>query len=128
MAEVRKSATQAAARKRAREKAAAFREEQDTLEQLAVDFFVAADAQDVIRDEVEEELAAVRARGDKRLAEAKAGADIVIANMLTLGITRSEVADRLGIPTRDVKKPAVTADASDTVPSDGGATGVETAA
>lgn len=44
MAEVRKSATQAPARQRAREKAAAFGEKQDTLEPLAVDYFVAADA------------------------------------------------------------------------------------
>ncbi|GAA4266599.1 hypothetical protein [Frondihabitans peucedani] len=104
MAEVRKSATQAAARKRAREKAAAFREKQDKLEQLAVDYFVATDALESIEREIEQELAAVRERGDKRVAESKAGADDVIAAMLDLGVTRNEVADRLGITTREVKK------------------------
>jgi hypothetical protein len=106
MAEVRKSATQAAARKRAREKAAAFREKQDTLEQLAVDYFVATDNLETIEQEIQQELAAVRARGDKRVAESKAEADRVISSMLELGVTRNEVADRLGITTREVKKPA----------------------
>lgn len=104
MAEVRKSATQTAARKRAREKAAAFREKQDKLEQLAVDYFVATDGLETIREEIEKELAAVRARGDKRLATSRSEANRVIADMLDLGVPRNEVADRLGIPTRDVKK------------------------
>ena len=105
MAEVRKSATQAAARKRAREKAAAFREKQDKLEQFAVDYFVATDGLESISAEVEKELAAVRARGEKRLATARTEADEVIAAMLDFGVSRNEVADRLGITTRDVKKP-----------------------
>lgn len=104
MAEVRKSATQTAARKRAREKAAAFREKQDKLEQLAVDYFVATDGLESIQKDIDRELAAVRARGDKRLAASQAEADRVIADMLDLGAPRNEVADRLGIPTRDVKK------------------------
>ena len=107
MAEVRKSATQAAARKRAREKAAAFREKQDKLEQLAVDYFVATDSLESIEREIDQELAAVRARGDKRVAESRAEADDVIAAMLDLGVTRNEVADRLGITTREVKKSPV---------------------
>ncbi|MGA1813713.1 hypothetical protein VH571_15130 [Frondihabitans sp. 4ASC-45] len=108
MTEVRKSATQTAARKRAREKAAAFREKQDKLEQLAVDYFVATDGLETIQEEIEKELAAVRARGDKRLAASRAEADRVIADMLDLGVPRNEVADRLGIPTRDVKKTSTT--------------------
>lgn len=119
MAEVRKSATQTAARKRAREKAAAFREKQDKLEQLAVDYFVATDGLEAIHEEIEKELAAVRARGDKRLASAQAEADRVIVDMLDLGVPRNEVADRLGLPTRDVKKTSTTrkSAASSTTPA-----------
>lgn len=119
MAEVRKSATQTAARKRAREKAAAFREKQDKLEQLAVDYFVATDGLETIQKDIDRELAAVRARGDKRLASSQAEADRVIADMLDLGAPRNEVADRLGIPTRDVKKTSTSrkAAASSTTPA-----------
>ncbi|ROQ30873.1 hypothetical protein EDF46_3383 [Frondihabitans sp. PhB188] len=119
MAEVRKSATQTAARKRAREKAAAFREKQDKLEQLAVDYFVATDGLEAIREEIDRELAAVRARGDKRLAASQGEADRVIADMLGLGVPRNEVADRLGVPTRDVKKTSTArkAAASSTTPA-----------
>ncbi|GAA4682420.1 hypothetical protein [Frondihabitans cladoniiphilus] len=115
MAEFRKSATQAAARKRAREKAAAFREKQDKLEQLAVDYFVATDGLESIEREIEQELAAVRSRGAERLAQSRSEADRVIVAMLAQGVTRSEVADRLGIPTKNVKKPApAMASAADT--------------
>ena len=104
MAEVRKSAKQTEARRRAREKAAEFREQQDKLEQLAVDYFVAADSLDEIDAATEKEVAAVRARAEKRSADARAEAESVIQKMLALGITRAEVASRLGVAVRDVKK------------------------
>jgi len=104
MAEVRKSAKQTEARRRAREKAAEFRERQDKLEQLAVDYFVAADSLDEIDAATEKEIAAVRARAEKQSADARSEADAVMQRMLALGITRAEVASRLGVALRDVKK------------------------
>jgi len=101
--DVRKSAKQTAARQRAREKAAEFREKQDKLEQFAVDYFVAADSIEEIEESVEREIAAVRERGAKLSEEARVKADAVIASMLALGVPRSEVASRLGIATRDVR-------------------------
>ncbi|WP_104087930.1 hypothetical protein [Cryobacterium sp. N19] len=104
MADVRKSAKQTAARTRAREKAAEFRAQHDKLEQLATDYFVATDSLKEIEASAQKEIAAVRERTAKRSAAARATADAVIASMLALGTPRAEVADRLGIPTRDVKK------------------------
>ncbi|AMM22799.1 hypothetical protein AX769_21930 (plasmid) [Frondihabitans sp. PAMC 28766] len=104
MAEVRKSGKQTAARQRAREKAAEFREKQDKLEQLATDYFVAADSIEEIQANVEREIEAARERGEKLSAEARAKSQAVIISMLDLGTPRNEVAGRLGISTRDVKK------------------------
>jgi hypothetical protein len=119
MTDVRKSSKQTTARARAREKAAEFREKQDKLEQLAVDYFVAADSIEEIQANVEKEIAAARARGEKLSAEAREKAQSVIGSMLDLGTPRNEVAGRLGISTRDVKKtteaaPAPVADDSPT--------------
>ncbi|QNE46138.1 hypothetical protein F1C58_03905 [Glaciihabitans sp. INWT7] len=116
MAELRKSGKQTAARQRAREKAAEYREKQDQLEQLAVDYFVASDSIEGIEATVEKEIAAARERGLQLSADARAKADAVIVAMLELGAPRTEVADRLGITTRDVKRAApVTAAVSENV-------------
>jgi len=103
MADIRKSAQQSAARTRAREKAAEFRQKHDTLEQLATDYFVAMDSAEDIEAVAQKEIAAIRERAEKNRTAARAKATAVIASMLELGTPRSEVADRLGIPTRDVK-------------------------
>lgn len=108
MVEVRKSAKQSAARTRAREKAAEYREKQDKLEQLAVDYFITAESVEEIEAQVEKEIAAVRKRAAKLVTDARAKADAVIASMLDLGTPRAEVAERLGIATRDVKKATTT--------------------
>ena len=116
MAEVRKSGKQTAARQRAREKAAEFREKQDKLEQLATDYFVAADSIDDIQASIDKEIDAVRKRGEKLTEEARAKAQTVIASMLDLGVPRNEVADRLGLTTREVKKPATRKATANTPP------------
>lgn len=103
MAEVRKSAKQTQARKRAREKAAEFRAQQDQLEQLAVDYFVAADSLDEIQEETERQIAALREKAEKQSESARRDADAVVQKMLGL-VNRTEVAARLGINVRDVKK------------------------
>jgi CHASE3 domain sensor protein len=104
MTEIRKSSKQTAARQRAREKAAQFRETQDKLEHLAVDYFVATDSLEDIETAIEKEIAVARERGKKQSDEATAKAAAVIAAMLDLGTPRSEIAGRLGIATREVKK------------------------
>lgn len=121
MAEVRKSGKQTAARARAREKAAKFREKQDKLEQLATDYFVAADSIEDIEANVAKEIAAARERGDQQAAEARTRAATIIASMLDLGTPRNEVAGRLGISTRDVKKTAP--DPASPTPKDVSSTG-----
>lgn len=103
MAEVRKSAKQTQARKRAREKAAEFRAQQDQLEQLAVDYFVAADSLDEIQEETERQIVALREKAEKQSESARRDADAVVQKMLGL-VNRTEVAARLGINVRDVKK------------------------
>jgi hypothetical protein len=104
MAEVRKSARQVAARKRARTQAAEFRAREDRLEQLAADYFVAADVLDEIDERAEQEIRAVRERAAAERAAKTVELDAVTQTMLSLGVSRKEVADRLGIAVRDVKK------------------------
>ncbi|UKF32457.1 hypothetical protein [Clavibacter phaseoli] len=104
MAEVRKSARQVAARKRARTQAAEFRAREDRLEQLAADYFVAADVLDEIDERAEQEIRAVRERAAAERAAKTMELDAVTQTMLSLGVSRKEVADRLGIAVRDVKK------------------------
>jgi hypothetical protein len=130
MAEVRKSATQAAARKRAREKAATFREKQDQLEQLAADYFVATDTALDIRNTAEHEIVKIRARAEKEAQAVLDGADKIICQMLDLGTPKAEVIGRLGIANRHIRhaltthasparsKPAVTEEAEGTAGSD----------
>ena len=104
MGDVRKSVKQVEARKRAREKAAAFRARHDQLEQLAAEYFVAADTVTAITADTEQQIAALREKGRQQAEHAQQNADAITHRMLALGITRAEVAARLGIATRDVKK------------------------
>lgn len=104
MTDTRKSAKQVDARRRARERAAEFRARQDKLEQLAVDYFVASDSIEAIQEVTQRQIEALRHKEQQQTAAARDRADAVIQQMLDLGINRSEVAERLGIPTRDVKK------------------------
>ena len=104
MAEVRKSAKLTAARALAREKAAEFRGVQDTLEQLAADYFVAAETLDDIAATALKEIVAVQSRAQEQSALTRTAAAAIISAMLDLGTPRAEVAARLGIETRDVTK------------------------
>ncbi|KPG82401.1 hypothetical protein [Frigoribacterium sp. RIT-PI-h] len=104
MAEPRKSAKQTDARRRAREKAAQFRELQDTLEQLATDYFVAVDSVDETNEETELEIAKIRKRAEQQTQKARDVADQVIVRMVATGASPAEVAARLGISSREVKK------------------------
>lgn len=109
MAENRKSATQAAARKAARERAAEraaeFRRRQDKLEELAVEYFVAVDAVEALEAAAEERIAAIRAETAQKVNASRAAAAEIVGRMLDTKVTRDEVAARLGIPPKNVKRP-----------------------
>lgn len=121
MAEVRKSGKQAAARKAARdravERAAEFRRRQEQLEEFAAEYFVAVDAVDGINEDAEAQIAKIRETATAQAAKARAEADMIVQKMLDTKVTREEVAERLGIPLRDVKRrkpaPAVPAETED---------------
>jgi hypothetical protein len=108
MANVRTSGKQAAARKVARERAveraADFRRRQEQLEELAVEYFVAADAVDGINEDAEARIQKIRDEQAAAIAKAGAEAQAIIGRMLDTKVTRDEVAERLGIPVREVKR------------------------
>jgi len=105
MAEIRSSARQASARARARERAAEFRAKQDQLEQLATDYFVATESLEEIAAAAEKEIATVQDRASIQSAAARQQAAAAITAMLEMGTLRREVADRLGVSLREIKKP-----------------------
>lgn len=119
MAEPRKSAKQTDARRRAREKAAQFRELQDTLEQLATDYFVAVDSVDETNEETEREIAKLRERAEQQTQKARDEADQVIVRMVAAGASAAEVAARLGVTPREVRR--ATKGTSAPAPTDTGA-------
>lgn len=108
MAQVRTSGKQAAARKAARERAveqaAQFRRRQEQLEELAAEYFVAADAVDGINEDAESRIQQIRDEAAAAVAEAEQQAQAIIGRMLDTKVTRDEVAERLGISVREVKR------------------------
>ena len=124
MAQVRTSGKQAAARKAARERAveqaAQFRRRQEQLEELAAEYFVAADAVDAISDDAETRIQKIRDEAAVAVRDAEQKAQEIIGRMLDTKVSRDEVAERLGLSVRDVKRnkaktmPAAEADAVET--------------
>ena len=106
MAEARKSAKLTAARQLAREKSAQFREREDKLESLAVDYFTYVEQVDEVNELAEKEIVRIRAQAERNTANRRASAAATIVEMLAAGASRAEVAGRLGIATRDVKRAA----------------------
>jgi DNA-directed RNA polymerase specialized sigma subunit len=108
MAQVRTSGKQAAARKAARERAveqaAQFRRRQEQLEELAAEYFVAADAVDGINEDAEARIQEIRDEAAAAVTDAEQKAQEIIGRMLDTKVTRDEVAERLGISVRDVKR------------------------
>ncbi|TFD83522.1 hypothetical protein E3T61_21030 [Cryobacterium lactosi] len=69
----------------------------------------------------EKEIVRIRAQSEKNTADRRASAARTIGEMLTAGASRTEVAGRLGIATRDVKRAApVLANPVGTVPAGSG--------
>lgn len=108
MAQVRTSGKQAAARRAARERAveqaAQFRRRQEQLEELAAEYFVAADAVDAINEDAETRIQQIRDEAAAAVAEAEEQAQAIIGRMLDTKVTRDEVAERLGVSVREVKR------------------------
>lgn len=109
MAQVRTSGKQAAARKAARERAveraAEFRRRQEQLEELAAEYFVAADAVDGINEDAEARIQKISDEAAAAIADAEQQAQEIIGRMLDTKVTRDEVAERLGLSVREVKRP-----------------------
>jgi hypothetical protein len=104
MAEVRKSAKLTAARQLARTNAAQFREREDKLEALAVDYFTYVEQVEDVNALAEKEIVRIRQQAEKNTADRRASAARIIPAMLAAGASRAEVAGRLGIAVRDVKR------------------------
>ncbi len=103
MAAPRKSVSQVDARRRARERAAQFREREDTLEQLAAEYIVNADRVEQIEEKLAKEIAALRARADRETTHARDESAQIIRRMSELGVAKTEISARLDVPTRAVR-------------------------
>lgn len=119
MAELRKSAKETDARRRAREKAAQFRELQDTLEQLATDYLVAVDSIEEANDETERSIAKLRAQAKQMGQKARKDADHIVVRMVEAGANAPEVATRLGVQVRDIKRVMKATPATQSAPASG---------
>ena len=93
-----------AARERARAGAAAFREREQKLEDLAVGYFSAADQVEKIFEVRDREITAATSKAEKAAAASLDEADKSIREMLALGVSASEVRDRLGCTQADIRR------------------------
>lgn len=109
----RKSTRATAARDRARERANRFLEREQRLLEIAEQFeqvrgeldglSEATDAKIAkIREQAEARIAEARERAAEEASDAKDRATQLQQQMLSEGVTRKEVGERLGIPTREV--------------------------
>lgn len=103
MAAPRKSVSQVDARRRARERAAQFREREDTLEQLAAEYIVNTDRVEQIEEKLADEIAALQARADRETAQARDNSAQIIRRMSELGVAKTEIGARLDVPARTVR-------------------------
>lgn len=113
------------ARARARERAAAYLEREQKLVELAADYEVVRlelDSADEalaakitkIREDAEKRIAKVTQESEEASTSARSRGAEIQQQMLDLGVTRKEAAERLGLPTREViSKPRAAAAAAD---------------
>jgi hypothetical protein len=104
VAELRKSAKTTAARERARAQAAQFREREDTLEALAVDYFTYIEQIDEVNAAADAEIERIREQATRNTADRQKSAHTAVVAMLTAGTSRAEVSARLGITVKDVRR------------------------
>jgi len=113
----RKSTTAAVARQRARERALRFQEREQRLLAVAERYEATRQEREGIEDAFQAKIARIREQAEAKIAEAREQAeadtadvrtrgDAVQLDMLAEGISRTEIAERLGISTREVVRPA----------------------
>ncbi|WP_230673251.1 hypothetical protein [Rathayibacter sp. Leaf248] len=110
-----KAAVKIDARKRARERAAAFRERNEKLESLAADYFTASEREDEVLAELNEEIRKLQARADERTASAREDAAAAIVSM-SAQASQAEIAERLGVATAVVRQALRAPGNADTTP------------
>jgi hypothetical protein len=104
VSELRKSAKNTAARERARAQAAQFRQREDTLEALAVDYFTSVEQIEEVNAAADAEIERIREQAACNTADRQNSAHAAVAAMLATGASRQEVSARLGIPVKDVRR------------------------
>ncbi|PPF67728.1 hypothetical protein C5C74_12215 [Rathayibacter sp. AY1E8] len=97
-----KTAAQIDARKRARDRAAVYREREEKLENLATDYFAATDREDAILTELEEEIRKLPAASEEQATAARLDEARAIAGMGAY-VSPAETAERLGITSANVR-------------------------
>lgn len=104
MAALRKSATQVAAREKARAKAQELTARHEKLIDLAAEFFEQQEQAEQVRADARTKAEAILARAEEEAAAATAGAAGTVAAMVAAGEPKSSVAARLGITGAELKK------------------------
>ncbi|WP_432246093.1 hypothetical protein ACRB8A_19620 (plasmid) [Arthrobacter sp. G.S.26] len=104
MASPRKSATQVAAREKARAKAQELTARHEKLIDLAADFFERQEQAEQVRADARVKADALLARAEEEAVAATAGAAGTVAAMVASGESKSAVAARLGITGAELKK------------------------
>ncbi|MET3165083.1 UNVERIFIED_ORG: multidrug resistance efflux pump [Arthrobacter sp. UYEF10] len=104
MAAPRKSATQVAARTKARAKAQELTARHERLIDLAAEFFEQQEQAEQVRADARAKAEALLARAEEEAAAATAGAAGTVAAMLAAGEPKASVAARLGITGAELKK------------------------
>ena len=104
MAAPRKSATQVAAREKARAKAQELTARHEKLIDLAAEFFEQQEQAEQVRVDAQTKAEAILARAEEEAAAATAGAAGTVAAMVAAGEPKASVAARLGITGAELKK------------------------
>lgn len=104
MAAPRKSATQVAAREKARAKAQELTARHEKLIDLAAEFFEQQEQAEQVRADARAKADALLARAEEDAAAAIAGAAGTVAAMVASGESKASVAARLGITGAELKK------------------------
>ncbi|MFM9274385.1 hypothetical protein [Pseudarthrobacter sp. NKDBFgelt] len=104
MAAPRKSATQVAAREKARAKAQELTARHEKLIDLAAEFFEQQEQAEQVRADAQTKAEAILARAEEEAAAATAGAAGTVAAMVAAGEPKASVAARLGITGAELKK------------------------
>lgn len=74
------------------------------LETLTSDYFRAVETVKDIHNEAERKIAALREREELRAKATLADADAIIVHMLDLGMSKTEVSERLGVANRHIRR------------------------